>query len=381
MPHKFRIRLVLGLALLGPVAVTHAAPDGRRPEATASSASVFPQPRDENGRFLNLAGEIERAGPGVTLPFFLRRIGKIWSGREAWTAPLFNDGSGLIKPPAEGTLRATWIGHATFLLQVPAGNVLTDPIWSERASPFSFVGPERLHAPGVALDSLPRIDAVVVSHNPYDHLEQPSLGEIARRNPEAIFVVGLGNAPLLVDAGVAPGRIRELGWGHATMHHGLTITVLPTQHWSQRWTGDHNEDLWASFSIADGEERIYFGGDSGYFKGYRAIGEHFGPFELAALPIGAYAPAEMMRPFHMNPEEAVQTARELRARRVVGMHFATFDLSDEAPAEPPRRLAEAARAAGYSEADAFVLQIGETRLLGGEPAVADADAGRKQSRR
>ncbi len=275
-------------------AASHPVPHATTP-ADTRNGSPFSQPRDTEGRFLNLEPDAERAGLGVTLPFFLRRLASSATGRAAWASPVTPDRTRLAAAPGPGTLRITWIGHSTFLVQLPAGNVLTDPIWAERASPFSAVGPRRRQAPGVPLADLPAIDAVIVSHNHYDHLDEATLGAIARRNPQAIFAVPLGNAPLLVRAGVAPDRIRELGWGDRTIHHGLTLTALPVQHWSQRWTGDRNEDLWASWAVSDGDRNFYFGGDTGTTGVFRAIGTHYGPFDLAALPIGAYSPRAMMR--------------------------------------------------------------------------------------
>ncbi len=364
----------------GAGATSRAVPDvapSAAPSASARNDSPFPQPRDTTGRFLNLEPDGERGGLGVTLPFFLRRLVSSATGRAAWATPVTPDRARLATAPVAGTLRITWVGHATFLAQMPAGNVLTDPIWAERASPFSFMGPHRMQAPGIPLADLPRIDAVVVSLNHYELLDQPTLGAIARRNPEAIFAVPLGNAPLLVEAGVAPNRIRELGWGDRTIHHGLTLTALPVQHWSQRWTGDRNEDLWASWAVSDGDRNFYFGGDTGTTEVFRAIGKHYGPFDLAALPIGAYSPRAMMRPFHMNPEEAAHAGRAVAARRMVGMHFATFDLSDEPPAEPPERFVAAAQKEGFARGEAFVLRIGETRDLSDPPAADPSPSGRK----
>ena len=155
--------------------------------------------------------------------------------------------------------------------------------------------------------------------------------------------------------------VREFDWGEYVDHEAVRITCLPSQHWSQRGVTDRMRALWSSWAVTSQERRFYFGGDTGAFAGFADIGAALGPFDLAALPIGAYEPVAMMKPFHMNPEEAVAAGRALRARRLVGMHFGTFDLTDEPLAEPPRRFRAAASAAGYAGDDLWVMKIGETR--------------------
>jgi N-acyl-phosphatidylethanolamine-hydrolysing phospholipase D len=240
--------------------------------------------------------------------------------------------------------------HVTFL---------TDPIWSDTASPVSFAGPRRFVPPGVALDALPPIDFVVVSHAHYDHLDVPTLAALAARRPETRFFVPLGNGPLLRESGIA--NVVELDWGDTREHRGVRVTCLPTQHWSKRTLTDDDRALWASWAVVGPERRFYFAGDTGWFDGFARIAEVFGGFDLAAVPIGAYEPAAMMRAAHLDPEEAVRAALSLRARRAVGIHFGTFDLSDEPLDEPPRRFLDAAEAQGLGREAAWVLRVGETR--------------------
>ena len=325
----------------------------------ASGRSFEPAPRDERGRFLNAAGEISHAGVNVTLPFQLRRVWATLVGRHAPLESVPNDGAFLRHNASHSAPTATWVGHSTLLVQMEGLTFLTDPIWSKTASPISWAGPRRYVPPGVALDDLPPVDFVLVSHNHYDHLDLASLERLARRDPLTRFLVPLGNAELLRSRGIQ--NVDELDWGDTLSVAGVRATCLPAQHWSRRGLFDGRSTLWCSWSVVGPERRFYFAGDSGYFDGYAAIGEALGPFDLAALPIGAYEPQAMMRPYHLDPEEAVRAGRDLRARRIVGVHFGTFDLSDEPMDEPPRRFLEAAREDGYAAADAWILRIGETR--------------------
>jgi N-acyl-phosphatidylethanolamine-hydrolysing phospholipase D len=211
----------------------------------------------------------------------------------------------------------------------------------------------------VAIADLPPIDFVLISHNHYDHLDLRTLRALAERDPKTRFLVPLGNAKLLREQGIE--RVEELNWGEETRHGAVAIHCLPAQHWSRRGLGDQNRALWSSWAVVAPDRRFYFAGDTGYFDGFSAIGRALGPFDLAAVPIGAYQPEAMMAQSHLDPEQAVQASRDLRARRALAMHYGTFDLSDEPLDEPPRRFRTAAQAAGIAESDTWVLAIGETR--------------------
>lgn len=324
-----------------------------------AAGPIGPAPRRADGRFENTAGPIERAGPSVTVPFFLRRIVGTFRDRPNPPERVANDGAWLRENAKGSVPSATWVGHATFLVQLGHTTFLTDPIWSDTASPVSFAGPQRFVPPGIEIDDLPPIDFVVISHNHYDHLDLATLVDLQRRNAQTYFYVPLGNGELLRDEGIA--NVRELDWGEHVDHLGVRVHCLPAQHWSQRGINDFQRALWSSWAVTGEDGRFYFGGDTGAFAGFAAIGEALGPFDLAALPIGAYEPSAMMKPFHMNPEEAVDAGRALRARRLVGMHYGTFDLTDEPLDEPPRRFRAAANLAGYSSDDVWTLRIGESR--------------------
>ena len=229
---------------------------------------------------------------------------------------------------------ATFVNHATFVLRFSNGaTVLADPIWSERCSPVSFAGPKRVHAPGVVFDSLPRVDVVVISHNHYDHLDFPTLKRIFDRD-SALFLVPLGDKKLLVGAGIA--NVEELDWWRTVRRAGVAITFLPAQHWSARGLFDRKESLWGSWGFvgADGT-RVYHGGDTGYGPHFKLIRTRWGAPDFAMLPIGAYAPRWFMGAAHMDPAEAVRAFHDLGARNGAGMHFGTFQLTNEPREEPP----------------------------------------------
>lgn len=254
----------------------------------------------------------------------------------------------------------TWLGHATVLVRHDGVTWLADPTWAERAGPGGFFGARRLAAPPLALADLPPLDFVLISHNHYDHLDLPTLAELHRRQPAARFLVPLGNAELLRAEGI--GHVTEHDWGEVARVGGVEVHCLPAQHWSRRGPFDANAALWSSWAVVGTARRVYFGGDTGLSVPlFAAIGRALGPFDLASLPIGAYEPAAMMRPVHLDPEEAVDAARLLDARRILGIHWGTFDLTDEPVGEPPRRFRAAVRAAGLGSDQGWVFRLGETR--------------------
>ena len=307
-------------------------------------------PRDGD-RFVNLAGPRPLGGVGEMFPFLLRK---------AWTSLVPRSGAARQVPFDRAALAhnasVTWIGHATFLVRMDGVAFLTDPMFSDRASPVSFAGPQRLVPPGVPLDQLPPLDFVTISHDHYDHADCASIRALAaRRTP---FIVPLGLGELVRACG---GTATELDWWQEVRVGPVRVTCVPAQHFSGRGLADHNQRLWAGWVVAGPTRRFYHAGDTGYFGGFRDIGQRCGPIDLAALPIGAYDPPAIMHFVHMNPEEAIQAALDLHAGTAVAMHYGTFDLTDEALDEPPRRFhAEATRRA-LEPVAAWTLDIGETR--------------------
>lgn len=329
----------------------------------ARNPAISPAPQDD-GIFSNpiaQAGEdadhLDHGSLGVRLSFMLRRFATNFRRADGAPGRIINDSTAFDALP--GNHAVTWIGHSTMLLQMDGAVFLTDPIWSKVPSPIPPIGPRRFVPPGIALEDLPVIDFVVISHNHYDHLDLPTLRDLAERSPQTLFLVPLGNAALLRKAGVT--NVRELDWGQSVEVAGVTVHCLPAQHWSKRSLTDSNKSLWSSWAVIGPERRFYHAGDTGYFSGFAAIGQHLGPFDLAAVPIGAYAPRAMMRASHMNPEEAVTAALDVKAQAAVAMHFGTFDLSDEPLSQPPLRFVEAAIGQGLGKQRAWVLKIGESR--------------------
>lgn len=261
----------------------------------------------------------------------------------------------------------TWIGHASFLIQIGGINIITDPHLTSRASPFSFAGPRRHVAPALDFTTLPRVDLVVISHSHYDHLDVGTVKQLNRQQGGApVFFVPLGLKAWFAGQGIE--NVVELDWWEHRDWKGLQLHLVPVQHWSQRTLWDRDHTLWGAWVIehrssAGPVRRLLFGGDFGYSKDLADIGRRFGSFDLAALPIGAYEPRWFMSLMHVNPEEAVRAHLDLNARYSVGMHWGTFRLTDERLDEPPAKLAEALRAASLPPERFFVMKHGETRSL------------------
>ncbi|MGZ5592780.1 MAG: MBL fold metallo-hydrolase [Usitatibacter sp.] len=258
---------------------------------------------------------------------------------------------------------ATWIGHAAFLVQLAGKNILFDPQFSERASPVQFAGPKRIVPLPITIEELPRIDVVLVSHNHYDHLDVDSVKKLAAQKPEGpLFIVPLGLKAWFAELGIE--RVEEHDWWQARDEGPLRITLVPVQHWSKRTLWDANKTLWGGWVVEGGGLRIIHTGDLGYSRDARDIGERLGPFDLALIPIGAYAPRWFMKTMHVDPAEALQVRSDLRARRAIGMHWGTFEnLTDEPLDEPPAELAAKRAAAGLADDEFDVMKVGETRAI------------------
>ena len=326
-----------------------------------ASSAVFPQgaPRNEDGTFRNNY-------PHATTDFadFLR-----WKAERAdvaepaggWRVPVVTADLAALRAPYANP-SVTWIGHATVLLRIAGKNILVDPIFSERASPVSFAGPKRIVPLPIDVPQLPPIDVVLITHNHYDHLDESSVRRLAsmpQGSPR--FLVPLGLKVWFADLGIE--RVEEMDWWQNTREGDATITFVPVQHWSRRTLTDRDRTLWGGWAIDGDGLRVVHLGDTGYSRDLRDIGTRLGPFDLALIPIGAYAPRWFMEAKHLDASDAIQARADLRARRAIGIHWGTFPMADDPPDEPPRALAIERERAGLAP-DAFdVMSIGETRRL------------------
>jgi L-ascorbate metabolism protein UlaG (beta-lactamase superfamily) len=298
-------------------------------------------------RFFNPDGPVPGSGPGRN--FFSR-----WaSSEERATWPRHVPVTPTVPPRrVEGAeMRVTWIGHATVLVQTEGLNILTDPIWSDVASPFPPLGPNRVRAPGVRFEDLPRIDLVLVSHDHYDHLDLPTLSRLWQRD-RPLIVTSLGNDSVIGKSG-AEAVARD--WEEVvSVRPGVEILIERNHHWGSRWMTDRNRALWSAFTIRLPGGNIFVAGDTGWGDGNwaRAAARH-GPFRLALIPIGAYEPRDFMRTHHVNPEEAVAIFETFSPVRALGIHWGTFQLTFEPIDQPWQRLEALKRARGIA-ADRFV---------------------------
>ena len=270
-------------------------------------------------------------------------------------------------PPSrvEGNqLRISFVGHSTILIQTQALNILTDPIWSDRASPIKNLGPKRYSAPGIAFEKLPPIDVILLSHNHYDHLDIRTLKRVWDRDQPRIFTP-LGN-DRVVQSESPSIEVETLDWHESrTLFPGIHVHLIPCQHWSARRLFDKNKALWGAFVLTTPSGNIYFCGDSGYADGgfFRQARERFGPFRLAMLPIGAYEPRWFMKYAHMNPQEAVQAHRDLGEPHTLAMHYETFRLTDEGFAEPRSHLLQACIQQNVSANKFRPLKAGQSWII------------------
>ncbi len=302
-------------------------------------------------RFHNAARPPEPPGVAVRAGLWARKFWTSFAPRAGAAPRVPHDRSAIGRDPS-----LTWIGHSTFLVRMDGVTFLTDPIFSDRAGPLPFAGPRRLVPPGVPLDSLPAVDFVLLSHDHYDHADLASVKRLARSG--ARFVVPLGLGEWVRAAG---GEAIELAWWDQVSLDGVGIHCVPAQHQSGRSLQDGGRRLWAGWVVAGPTRRFYHTGDTGYGAEFEVIGRRLGPMDLAVVPIGAYRPAEMMRYVHTTPEEALRIGVDVGARRVVAMHFGTFDLADEPLDEPPRRFRAEADRLGLGPGRAWILSVGETR--------------------
>jgi L-ascorbate metabolism protein UlaG (beta-lactamase superfamily) len=339
------LRLAAGTATLAAggwmLRALHGAPGALGGDPASVRAVTERSPNYHDGVFVNLdpasRSSLDREQFALIAREFVRGRGK---SRPPAPIPLAAPGIFETDP---GRFAVSWLGHSTALLEIDGYRVLTDPVWSKRCSPSDVVGPERLHPPPVQLDALPALDAVVISHDHYDHLDVDTVIALAKTQ-RAPFFVPLGVGAHLRAWGIPEHRIVELDWDESGRVDELTLICLPARHFSGRFL-ERNSTLWASWGIIGPSHRAYFGGDTGYTKSFAEIGADHGPFDLTLLPIGAYNPS--WPDVHMNPEEAVQAHADVTASGsglLVPIHWGTFRLAPHPWAEPVERLLAAAEA-------------------------------------
>ena len=332
-----------------------------RPHAATGGFYYSGPPSDhfDGQRFFN-PGDEESRGFGDFLRWQFNKRAIPWP--DTYPSP-FKD-----TPPARvdgRALRISLVGHATFLIQTGEYNILTDPVWSERASPFAFAGPRRHNPPGIPFNRLPRIDVVLISHSHYDHMDLPSIVRLWERDQPKI-IAPLGN-DAIIQAHAPSIPVTTMDWAdRLDVAPGLQVFMEPAHHWSARATNDRNHALWAAFVIRTGSCSIYFAGDTGFGGGRhfkRAAARHR-ILDVALLPIGAYEPRWFMASNHMNPSDAVSAFRILRARSALGYHWGTFDLTDESVDQPVHDLTAALKEKGIPPQRFTAMRPGQVWTVG-----------------
>lgn len=321
---------------------------------SCSSKINAPIGKNFNGEhFLNLDGPSGKSFVDV-IKWKMKSTPEVW--------PMINpsDLKDYIPPTRVSSgVQISYLNHSSFLIQTQGINIITDPIWSDRASPLSFMGPKMSYFPAIKKENLPPIDYVLVSHNHYDHMDKNSLSYLDQKFSPT-FIVPLNNAHILKSFGIK--KIKELNWWEkADTNSPVEIFLTPARHWSRRSLFDTNKSLWGSFVIKTPNEKIYFAGDTGYGIHFKEIFNHFGPMSVSLLPIGAYEPRWFMKEAHMNPEDAVLAHMDLASKKSIGMHFGSVQLTDEGIQKPIEDL-EIAKIK-YHQNNFETLKSGEFILL------------------
>ncbi|XP_001631569.2 N-acyl-phosphatidylethanolamine-hydrolyzing phospholipase D [Nematostella vectensis] len=333
-----------------------------------------------DGRYVIPWADKTRMGFGSVLKWVITEtdlsgVGGTW--REGWkfkeeelnrNLPVLEPNFEAIKNPSVDQLQVTWIGHATCLVQMNGLNILTDPVFNDYCGMNRLVGVKRFRPVPCTIDQLPQIDAVIISHNHYDHLDYTTVLELNRKFPESIhWYVPMGQGDWIKSCGCQ--NVKEMEWWDQSTHptskgNDVAFIFTPTQHWCKRAATDDNKALWGSWTIIGPRHRVFFGGDTGYCDVFKAIGKKYGPFDLAAIPIGAYHPRWFMQFQHVDPQQAVQIHKDLQAKTSMAVHWGTFALANEHYLSPPKELKEAMKSEGIPQSDFIIMKHGETQIIG-----------------
>lgn len=327
-------------------------------------SGCFAAPEYEGERSDHFDGEVfVNREPMNKGPFDMLKLGfGFVTQAKPWPAWIENTPADPIPHKVIDGIRITYINHATTLIQMDGINILTDPIYSDRASPLSFAGPKRIRAPGIPLDELPPIDVILISHNHYDHLDIETLQNLnTQQEQPPLILAGLGNGKLFEQSKL-PEHV-DLDWNESFALNEIEFTFVECRHRSGRGIGDQMKTLWGSFVIKSDTGSIYFAGDTGYGPHLKEHGEQFGPFDLSILPIGAYEPRWFMKDVHLNPEEAVEAHLDLGSKQSLGIHFGVFQLTYEAVSDPETALATALAAKQIRSDKFWQLEPGKSRSI------------------
>lgn len=344
MLKRWVVRPLLALALLGAVFLTVVVLDAWTPSGSAPA-----------GARLERIAKAERYQGGKFVDFLPRREPEFWATMSRWlqgapytvperAVPIARGDVARFKTPPVSGLRLTWLGHSTVLVEVDGARVLLDPVWSERCSPVSFIGPVRFHPPPLALSELPPLDAVVISHDHYDHLDHPTIVELGKSSVQ--FVVPLGVGSHLEYWGIDPARITELEWWQSKRVGDVELTATPARHFSGRSLvmADRDQTLWAGWALRGPKHRVFYSGDTAMFPGFTEIGERLGPFDATLMEVGAYN--QLWADVHLGPEQALRAHQMVKGKVMFPVHWGTFDLALHAWTEPMERLLAAAASDG-----------------------------------
>jgi N-acyl-phosphatidylethanolamine-hydrolysing phospholipase D len=307
--------------------------------------------------FRNINPNAHDADFFAMLPWIMGKFGDVFSPDDDFDIPRINNDGSLLNRNLPYT--ATWIGQSTVLIQIEGKNILTDPVWSGMIGPYSWIGSKRISEPGLRLSLLPKIDIILISHNHFDHLDEPTILELSK-DKNIKFFVPLKVKKWFVDKGIT--NVEEYDWWDEVDYKDLKIVCTPAQHFSTRGLGDRNHTLWSGWAVFGKSKRFYFAGDTGYCKHFKEIGQKFGYFDLTIIPIGAYDPRRFMKYIHIDPKEALQIYQEVNGKMMLPIHWGTFKLSDEPVNEPTKMLLEYAKSKGINEKQLLPFLLGETRM-------------------